>query len=89
MAGMNDTMPEPDPSTRVPPASGSTTGPPPHLGLVRPTKGRRIGGVCAAIADRYGWNRTTVRLLTALSVLIPGPQVLAYVIAWIVIPSER
>ncbi len=55
---------------------------------VRPRHGRRIGGVCAAIADRHGWSRTTVRLVVALSVLLPGPQVIAYVIAWIVMPSD-
>ena len=44
--------------------------------------------MCAAIADRNGWSRTTVRLVAALSVLLPGPQVLAYLIAWIVMPSE-
>jgi len=30
-----------------------------------------------------------VRLLVVLSVLIPGPQVLAYIVAWIVIPAEK
>jgi phage shock protein PspC (stress-responsive transcriptional regulator) len=56
--------------------------------LRRPTTGRVIGGVCAALADRFGWNVTIVRLLVALSILLPGPQVLAYIIAWIVIPAE-
>ncbi len=44
--------------------------------------------MCAAIADRNGWSRTTVRLVAVLSVLLPGPQVLAYLIAWVVMPSE-
>lgn len=46
-----------------------------------------IAGVCAGIARRYGWNPTTVRVLTALSVLIPGPQVLAYIVLWILMPN--
>lgn len=56
--------------------------------LRRPRTGRIIGGVCAALADRFGWNVTVVRLLAVLSVLIPGPQVIVYIIAWIIIPSE-
>lgn len=32
---------------------------------------------------------TLVRLLTVLSILIPGPQVIFYVIGWILIPAER
>lgn len=47
-----------------------------------------IGGVCAGIARRFGWNPTTVRIVAVASVLIPGPQFLAYVIGWIFIPNE-
>ncbi|WP_418275398.1 PspC domain-containing protein [Isoptericola jiangsuensis] len=60
-----------------------------HRKLLRPSQGRVIGGVCAGIADHLGWSRTTVRVLTALSVLIPGPQVLAYVVLWILMPDQR
>lgn len=45
--------------------------------------------MCAAIADRYGWDRSVVRLVAVLSVFVPGPQVLAYLVAWIVIPGEE
>ncbi|ANC31887.1 PspC domain-containing protein [Isoptericola dokdonensis] len=55
----------------------------------RPTQGRVLGGVCAGIADYFGWSRTTVRVLAALSVLIPGPQVLAYIVCWILVPDQR
>lgn len=47
-----------------------------------------IAGVCAAIARRFGWDPTVVRLVTALSILLPGPQVLIYLICWLVIPNE-
>lgn len=57
--------------------------------LHRPSQGRILGGVCAGIADYFGWNRTLVRVLTVASILIPGPQVLAYVVGWILIPDER
>jgi phage shock protein C len=57
--------------------------------LVRPRDGRVIAGVCAAIADRFGWSRTVVRLLFVVSVLLPGPQVLVYLAGWVLIPRER
>jgi phage shock protein C len=57
--------------------------------LVRPRDGRVIAGVCAAIADRFGWSRTVVRLLFVVSVLLPGPQVLVYLAGWLLIPRER
>jgi phage shock protein C len=61
----------------------------PAPSLVRPVSGRMIGGVCAGIAQRFGWNPTTVRVLTVLSLLIPGPQSLIYVALWILVPSEK
>ena len=56
--------------------------------LRRPRSGRVIGGVCAALAARFGWDVTVVRVLAVASLLLPGPQLIFYVIAWIVIPSE-
>jgi phage shock protein PspC (stress-responsive transcriptional regulator) len=47
-----------------------------------------IAGVCAAIANRFGISVTLVRVLTVASVLIPGPQVIIYLILWVVFPSE-
>ena len=59
--------------------------------LIRPARGngRIIAGVCAAIANRFGWSAGLVRLLTVLSLLLPGPQLLAYVVLWIFIPAEK
>lgn len=56
--------------------------------LRRPRSGRVIGGVCAALARRFGWDLTLVRVLAVVSILLPGPQVIAYLIAWVIIPSE-
>ena len=56
--------------------------------LRRPRNGRLLAGVCAALADRFGWNVSIVRLIAVLSILLPGPQVIFYVIAWAVIPNE-
>ena len=57
--------------------------------LVRPRDGRVIAGVCAALARRYGWSPTVVRLVFLASCLLPGPQFVLYLVLWAVIPSER
>lgn len=48
-----------------------------------------IAGVCAGIARRFGWDVTTVRILAVASILLPGPQFLAYIALWILMPEER
>jgi phage shock protein C len=57
--------------------------------LRRPRSGRIIGGVCAALAHRFGWDVTIVRIVAVLSILLPGPQVIAYIVGWILIPGEQ
>jgi phage shock protein PspC (stress-responsive transcriptional regulator) len=56
--------------------------------LVRPRRGRVVAGVCAALAQRFEVSPTLVRVLFLLSMLLPGPQILAYVVLWIVIPGD-
>ena len=56
-------------------------------GLQRPPQreGRVIAGVCAAIADRSGIDRTLVRV--AFVILgVMGPGIFLYVALWILIP---
>ena len=55
--------------------------------LVRPRRGRIIAGVCAALAERFGTTPSIVRLLFAVSCLLPGPQFLLYAALWIILPS--
>jgi phage shock protein C len=57
-------------------------------GIVRPRRGRLIGGVCAGLGRWWGVNPWLVRLGAVVSVFIPGPQILAYVILWILLPEE-
>jgi phage shock protein PspC (stress-responsive transcriptional regulator) len=57
--------------------------------LRRPTSGKVIAGVCAGIADRFGVGRNTVRLIAVVSCLLPGPQLVLYLILWIAIPAEQ
>ncbi|NDK91355.1 PspC domain-containing protein [Gordonia desulfuricans] len=47
-----------------------------------------LGGVCGGIAARYGWDASLVRALFVASILLPGPQVLLYLVLWLVIPRE-
>jgi phage shock protein PspC (stress-responsive transcriptional regulator) len=56
--------------------------------LARPTHGRVIGGVCAALARRFGTSATTMRVIFLLSCLLPGPQFLVYIALWILLPAE-
>ena len=56
--------------------------------LVRPRSGRVVAGVCAALARRFGIRPRVVRLIFLLSCLLPGPQILIYLVLWIVLPAE-
>ncbi|ELP61578.1 PspC domain-containing protein [Streptomyces sp. WI04-05B] len=57
--------------------------------LARPTNGRMIGGVCAALARRFGISTTTMRVIFVLSCLLPGPQFVLYIALWVLLPSEQ
>jgi phage shock protein PspC (stress-responsive transcriptional regulator) len=56
--------------------------------LVRPKEGRMIAGVAAGLADRFGMDRSVMRLLFVLSLILPGPQVLIYIVLWVIVPEE-
>ncbi|WP_329455995.1 PspC domain-containing protein [Streptomyces sp. NBC_01497] len=57
--------------------------------LVRPRDGRMIGGVCAALARRFGTSATTMRVIFLVSCLLPGPQFLVYLALWVLLPGEK
>ncbi|EFV92676.1 phage shock protein C, PspC [Dietzia cinnamea P4] len=50
---------------------------------------RWIGGVCGGLADYFGLDPALVRVLFVASLLLPGPQLLIYVILWFVMPGSR
>ena len=56
--------------------------------LARPRNDRVIAGVCAGLARRFNMSAGMVRILFVLSMLLPGPQVVIYLIAWILMPSD-
>jgi phage shock protein PspC (stress-responsive transcriptional regulator) len=57
-------------------------------GLTRPRHGRWIAGVAAGFARRYEWNPLVTRVLVVASLFLPGPQVLAYIALWILMPRD-
>ena len=59
----------------------------PSQKLVRPRDDRWIAGVCSGLARRFGVPPLLVRLLFVLSTILPGPQILIYLILWIMIPN--
>ncbi len=58
------------------------------LTLTRPRHNRVIAGVCAGIAERFGWSPLAVRVLFLLSCLLPGPQFVIYIVLWILMPNR-
>ncbi|TDC83956.1 PspC domain-containing protein [Actinomadura sp. 7K507] len=58
-------------------------------GLYRPHGNRMIAGVCAGLGRRFGMSANTVRLLFALSCLLPGPQFVVYIVLWVMMPNEE
>ena len=55
--------------------------------LYRSRTDKVIGGVCGGLADYFDVDPTLVRLLVVLLFLAGGIGILAYLIAWIVIPK--
>jgi phage shock protein C len=59
-------------------------------GITRSASNRIIAGVCAGIAEHFGWSPTRTRvayvLLSILSVAFPG--ILVYIILWLVLPES-
>ena len=57
-------------------------------GLVRPRRGRLLAGVAAGLGQRFGISPWVARAIFVLSLFLPGPQFLVYVVLWVVMPSE-
>lgn len=56
--------------------------------LYRSESDMMIGGVAAGIAEYFDFDPTIIRLLLVLSLVFAGTPIIAYIIAWIVIPPE-
>jgi phage shock protein C len=83
---------DPPPGDNPPPPAG---GPPPSGGppsgptrLYRSRSERMIAGVCGGLAAYFGVDPTLVRILALATFLIPGSGVIAYLVAWLIVPEE-
>lgn len=56
--------------------------------LYRSGKDRILGGVCGGIAEYMNADPTIVRLAWVLFTLAFGSGLLAYIIAWVIIPRN-
>ncbi len=56
--------------------------------LYRPRNDRMIAGVCAGIGNYLNIDPTLIRLGLLLLAIWGGGGILAYIIAWVVIPEE-
>ncbi|GAB1516080.1 PspC domain-containing protein [Actinophytocola sp. KF-1] len=56
--------------------------------LTRPQNKKMIAGVCAGLAERFGWPVGRVRLLFVVSCVLPGPQFIGYLILWALMPKR-
>ncbi len=57
--------------------------------LMRSSTDVKIAGVCAGVAEYFGWDPTVVRILWVLLTLMPVPVfpgLVGYIIAWVVMP---
>ena len=56
--------------------------------LFRDENNKKIGGVCAGIANFFGIDPTIVRLIALILLVFYGTGLLAYIILWICVPSS-
>lgn len=56
--------------------------------LYRSRKDRMLGGVCGGIAEYFGVDPALVRIIAVLLIVAGGGAILAYVLAWFLIPEE-
>ena len=56
--------------------------------LMRSSMDKKLGGVCAGLADYLDLDVTLVRVLWVLAVFCGGTGLLLYVVLWIVLPVE-
>ncbi len=50
---------------------------------------KKLGGVCGGIAEYLGIDSTIVRIAWVLLAFVAGSFVLAYFIAWFIIPRRQ
>ena len=56
--------------------------------LYRDTDNKMLGGVASGLAEYMNWDVTLVRLAFVFCLFAVQGSVLAYILAWIVVPSK-
>lgn len=57
--------------------------------IFRNPNDKLLGGVCSGLANYFGIDPVILRLIWAASIVMAGFGVIAYIIAWIVIPTPK
>ncbi len=55
--------------------------------LMRSSRDKKIGGVCAGLAEYFELDPTIVRVVWLLAIFFAGTGLLVYLILWIVLPE--
>src|SRR5690625_8053633 len=58
-------------------------------GLHRSATNKYVGGVLGGVAETYNIDATLVRVLFLLSFFLPGPQLLLYLVLWVVFAPAK
>jgi phage shock protein PspC (stress-responsive transcriptional regulator) len=53
---------------------------------MRSSRDKKLGGVCAGVADYFDMDPTIVRIVWLLSLLIGGAGAVLYLVLWIILP---
>ncbi|MGH9112344.1 MAG: PspC domain-containing protein [Acidimicrobiales bacterium] len=85
-------LPPTTPPPHTPPWQPGRPLPPTGAGparLVREPDERKVAGVCAGIADHLGVDVSVVRLIAVALALLTPVGLIAYLVAWAVVPERR
>ena len=56
--------------------------------LYRDTDNKMLGGVASGLAEYMGWDVTVTRLVFVFCLFAVQGSVLAYILAWIIVPGK-
>ena len=56
--------------------------------LYRSRTNKMIAGVCGGLGDFFELDPTLIRLAAVVLVLAAGAGILAYIVAWIIVPMQ-
>lgn len=57
--------------------------------LTRSANNKMVAGVLGGFAEYFDVDVTLLRVLFVASFLLPGPQILLYLAAWIIMPEQK